>query len=90
MNVSEWIDRYFINKVCTGYTDPDTVINEMITTYWEDKYSTLVKYTDMDDKYLRSAYLLVCRTSNRTKHIPYLVQELANRGFRESEPELFI
>lgn len=90
MNVSEWIDQYFINKISTGYTDVDTVMDEMITTYWEDKYSNLVKYTDMDDKYLRNAYLLAHRTSNRAKHIPYLAQELTNRGFRESEPELFI
>ncbi len=90
MNVSEWVDIYLINKVCTGYTDPDAIIGEMITTYWEDKYSNLVKYTDMDDKYLRNAYLLARRTSNRAKHIPYLAQELTNRGFRESEPELFI
>ena len=92
MNVFEWFDKYSINNpTMSNYpVDRDAIHRAMITTYWEDKYSNLVKYTDMDDKYLRNAYLLARRTSNRAKHIPYLAQELTNRGFRQSEPELFI
>lgn len=62
----------------------------MISQYWVDIQSNLIKYTDMDNKYLRNAYLFARRTSGRTNHIPYLAQELINRGLRESEPELFI
>lgn len=92
MTASQWIDLFLIQNedVSISIEGLDIVKEAMVSQYWADIDSNLIKYTDMDNRYLRNAYLLARRTSSRISHIPYLAQELINRGFRESEPELFI
>lgn len=92
MTASEWIDLFLIQNedVSISAEGIDIAKEAMISQYWVDVDSNLVKYTDMDNRYLRNAYLLARRTSSRVHHIPYLAQELINRGFDKTEPELFI
>ena len=62
----------------------------LLSTYWIDNAGSLIKYAEMNDKYLINAFNLARRTSNRTEHVPYLVNELLKRGYGKSNPELFI
>ncbi len=92
MTASQWI-RLFLTQnedVSISVEGIDIAKQAMISQYWVDIDLDLIKYTDMDNRYLRNSYLLARRTSSRINHIPYLAQELINRGFDKTEPELFI
>jgi hypothetical protein len=61
-----------------------------IELYWLDNYNNRILYSEMDDKHLRNSYFLALRTNNRKHHIPYLLEELERRGYKQSNPEWFI
>jgi hypothetical protein len=61
-----------------------------IDLYWLDRHSNPVLYSEMDDNYLRNSYFLALRINNRKRHIPYLIEELERRGYKQSNPEWFI
>jgi hypothetical protein len=61
-----------------------------IELYWLDCHNNPILYCEMDDKHLRNAYFLALRTNNRKRHIPYLLEELERRGYKQSNPEWFI
>jgi hypothetical protein len=70
----------------SGIFDPVTLVE----LYWLDQYSNPILYSEMDDKHLRNSYFLALRTNNRKRHIPYLLEELERRGYKQSNPEWFI
>jgi hypothetical protein len=61
-----------------------------IELYWLDRYNNSILYSEMDDSHLRNSYFLALRTNNRKHHIPYLLEELEQRGYKQSNPEWFI
>ena len=70
----------------SGIFDPVTLLE----FYWLDRYSNPILYSEMEDSYLRNSYFLALRTDNRKRHIPYLLAELEQRGYKQSNPEWFL
>jgi hypothetical protein len=68
--------------------DPVTPVN--IKLYWFDRSNDPILYSEMDDSHLRNAYFLALRTDNRKRYIPYLLEELERRGYKQSNPEWFL
>jgi hypothetical protein len=61
-----------------------------IELYWLDRHNNAILYSEMDDSHLRNSYFLALRINNRKHHIPYLLEELERRGYKQSNPEWFI
>ncbi len=57
---------------------------------WLNRHNNSILYSEMDDSHLRNSYFLALRTNNRKHHIPYLLEELERRGYKQSNPEWFI
>jgi hypothetical protein len=70
----------------SGIFDPVTLVE----LYWLDRYSNPILYSEMEDSHLCNSYFLALRTDNRKRHIPYLIEELEQRGYKQSNPEWFI
>lgn len=57
---------------------------------WKPREGGLIKVPDMSTDHILAALAKCQRDNWRTAFIPIFLEELANRGFKSTHPELFV